>query len=313
MSQRMKLMCAALTAAFFGATAAVAAPVTTFDYQGTATAGTTVLNVGPGFPAGGVQTIDDGTDQPSSFAILAGDGSVDPLSYGAGATAAGQATASVNYLVTVVIENDAAVAREAFLNALIFGGGVGVALPDFDQPGCDFGDLANCTDFAANDPSLLPEERASLDFSLTANGNSVFDGSIDVDSTGASSTFNDIALNNFGASAGNPDFLTWEDTAIQNQSLGMIEAGGTLTLEFLVQISVSSSGQTGCFDSTFECRLSMAGFGDPEEEGGILYLFSQQQLFLTADFGAPEEVPLPPAAFLFLAGAGALRLRGLRR
>ena len=143
---------------------------------------------------------------------------------------------------------------------------------------------------------------------MLVDGLEIFGGDIQVDALGVTSSFNNIALENFGPSAGNPDFVTWDDTAV-NVNLGTLAAGESLTLEFLVAASAISTGQSGCTPVTFECRLSLAGFGDPEEMGGV-FLFSIQGDFPIGVDLVPSEVPLPPAAFLFILGAAALSRQG---
>ncbi|MEL7485743.1 MAG: hypothetical protein AAGJ87_00850, partial [Pseudomonadota bacterium] len=117
----------------------------------------------------------------------------------------------------------------------------------------------------------------------------------------------------FGATTGNANVFIWDDTQIEDLSLGFLDPGESLTLEYLVQISVAGTPQIPCTDITFECQVSKAGFGDPEEMGGILYLFNRQGAVVSADFGDVDEIPLPPAAFLFLVGAASLGRRTFAR
>ncbi|MEL7488690.1 MAG: hypothetical protein AAGJ87_15915, partial [Pseudomonadota bacterium] len=107
--------------AFFCAAQAAAASVTTFDFQASATAGANSIDIGPDFPSGGLAQIDSGPSplflDPTSYASVVGNGDVDPLTFAAAASAAGDASATIEYLVTVVIENDATFAREVFLKS----------------------------------------------------------------------------------------------------------------------------------------------------------------------------------------------------
>ena len=308
--KKMIFTAAAFVASSF--TFASAAEVTTFEFSGTANAGVNSLTVGPGFPTGGVQQIDDGNSSPTSFASLVGEGDDNPLTFASGAAAAGEADATMTTSVKVEITNDTGVVSEALLNSLIFAGGVGIANPDFSAADCDQSNIAQCGSYLSGDLAVILDQSASLDFAVLSNGATVLDGDIAVDSSGVSSNFNGIALENFGPSSGNPDFVTWDDTAV-NVSLGMLNPGETLTLEFLVQVRVVSTGQSGCTPVGFECRISMAGFGDPKEMGGVI-MFALQGMFpIGVDLEPMSEIPLPPAAFLFLFGAAGLARQGMKR
>ena len=310
----IKTLLAFLCTAMVVPTGAFAASVTTFEFSGTANAGANSLTVGPGFPAGGVQQIDNAAAfDANAYAALVGAGDDNPLTFASGVAAAGEADATMTTRVQVVITNDTGVTMDAVLNSLIFAGGVGVANPDFTATDCLQSNIAQCGTFAAGDLDILLDQSAALEFDVLVDGMQVFGGDIQVDSSGVTSSFDNIALNNFGPSAGNPDFVTWDETEV-NVNLGSLAAGESLTLEFLVSATAISTGQSGCTPTTFECRLSLAGFGDPVDMGGV-FLFAIQgnpdDFPIGVDLVDPAEVPLPPAAFLFLFGAAALSRKGL--
>ncbi|MEM8772338.1 MAG: hypothetical protein AAGD92_11865 [Pseudomonadota bacterium] len=338
------------TSALFCFSAAYAGDITvTYDYTADAEAGGNTLPADEtnDFPADpGIRTVAGGIDidtqQPREFATIIGIGEDAPISFLGGAVAAGSnASASSQLIASITITNDTGALSEFFWNGLIFSGGVGFALPDFSSEACAFGAIASCGDFASpvGAFNFLPmlqqgDGGAALDFSgvvIREDGSvtSLFSEMINVAGDGSiTETLTDgegIALNGFGAAANNAAFLNWDDTTL-TQSLGLLAAGESLTLQFIVNSAVFLDGTKECINTApindgflGSCIAAFAGFGDPEEEGenggwGIFantFLRSVQISTISS-----QVVPLPGAAWLFgsvlLGGFGARRLKRKR-
>jgi hypothetical protein len=300
------------------ATPAAASLVITFDYQGSATVGGATSNV---------NTVKDVNDAERFFsppdndlqtsrdrASLINFADDDPFIFANGAATQGTAQAGATLTVTVAITNDTGVAQDFFWQGLIFSGGVGFAFPNFGSESCSSSEIENCSSYLATPFTVQSGERAALQFMADLAGVQLFSADISVDDGGASSTFTGIALENFGAAASNPDFLSWDETTFAF-NLGAFAIGETKTLTF--EIIVSAETLRGfCTSSTDpDCLLAMAGFGDPPGggSGGVSQDGGGTARSLAFSILPASEVPLPPAVLLFLAGLGGLAARARRK
>lgn len=314
------LAAAGLMAATTGAEAGVV--VLGFDYQATYRAGTNTQSIGPIFPAGGLQQINNAAapEARNSYAAVTGFGLANPLDFAAGASTAGDASATVTNNVRVELTNDSGVVAMANLDSLIYGGGVGISLADFGAPDCVFAQIAECGSFtgAPGDTGQV----ASLFFEALLDGVRLFSGTISVDPTnGAVAVFDGVTLANFGLAAGNDKFFSWTDTLLDDVSLGVFEIGETKLLEFNTSIFTGSlRGVDSDACTSLECAVAQAGFGDPRGGGGGVITYSSAPastpfaLFTLALAPAPV-IPVPPALALFplgLAALGAARRRRAR-
>lgn len=292
-----------------------------FDYQATYRAGANQQTIGPNFPAGGLQQIDNGgkPEAINSYAAVTGFGVSSPLDFASGASAAGDAFSTVTNNVRVALTNDSGVVARASLDSLVYGGGVGVALANFGAPDCVFARIAECGTFtgAAGDTGQI----ASLFFEALLDGVALFTGTISVDPmNGAVAVFDGVTLANFGLAAGNPNFFTWTDTLLDDVDLGIFAIGETKTLEFNISIlagSLRGADSDACRMLT--CAVAQAGFGDPRGSGGGVITYSSApastpfSLFsLRLAPADPDPIPLPPALALFPLGLAALAMRRRR-
>lgn len=306
-----------LAAALAAATPAAASLVVTFQYAGSATVGGATSNV---------NTVKDVNEAERFFSPPAGEGQIirdraslvnfaddDPFIFANGAATQGTAAAGAALTVTIEITNDTGTAQDFIWQGLIFSGGVGFAFPAFDGESCSQGAIENCGSYLSTPFTIQSGEAAALRFIAELAGVEIFSGDMRVDDGGASSTFNGIALANFGPAAGNANFLGWDETNF-SFNLGNFAVGETKTLTFQIIVSAETL-RSFCTSSTDpDCLLAMAGFGDPPGggSGGV----SQDGGGTTRSLAfsiVPAEIPLPPAAWLFLAGLGGLAARARRR
>ncbi len=291
-----------------------------FDYDATLRAGSNTQTVNPGFPAGGIQQINNAAmpEARNSYAAATGFGNSNPLDFASGASAAGDAVVTVTNNVQVELTNDSGVRAAASLDSLIYGGGVGLALASFGAPDCVFAQIAQCGTFSG--APVDTGQVASLFFEALLDGVRLFTGTISVDPTnGAVAVFDGVTLANFGLAAGNASFFSWTDTFLDDVSLGVFEIGETKTLEFNTSIFVGSlRGVDSDACTALECAVAQAGFGDPRGGTGGVITYSSSPgtspiLGLLAFSLAPAPViPVPPALALFplgLAALGAARRR----
>lgn len=339
------LFAGAFAAVLWGAASATPTTSVEYTYSANAEAGpnSTDANALPN----DIVTINDQDPiepgNPDNFASFIGFGENSPISFLGGAVVAGgSANSSSQLTATLTIVNNGP-AAELFWQGLVFGGGVGFAIPDFSAQDCAFGDIAQCGTFQT--PIVngflpgLDEGGASLATSAVVTNLSsgstttLFDETLNVDGDGvvSGSLLDDegLILNNFGAAANNAAFINWDDTEIL-QSLGVVGSGESVTLEFMISSSVFLDGSNNCIPGSqvvlgdvgpflAGCIAAFAGFGDPEEEGNedggwglgsSITLFSQS---FTISAITAEVVPVPAAVWLFgtvlAAGFGARRLK----
>ncbi len=294
-----------------------------FDYDATLRAGSNTQTINPGFPAGGIQEINNAAspEARNSYAAATGFGDSNPLDFASGASAAGNAVVTVTNNVRVELTNDSGAVASATLDSLIYGGGVGMSLADFGAPDCVFAQIAQCGTFtgAPGDTGQV----ASLFFEAVLDGVRLFTGTISVDpSNGAVAVFDGVTLANFGLAAGNSKFFSWTDTFLDDVSLGVFEIGESKFLEFNVSILAGSfRGVDSDACTALECAVAQAGFGDPRGggSGGVITYSSAPastpfSLFAFS-FAPANVVPLPPALALFplgLAALGAARRRSVK-
>ncbi len=302
-------------AAIFAGATAHAATVTTFDFQGSASAGQNGILL-PGFPAGGVARV---ADPSFNYAATVGAGAANPFIFAVGAASAGKASADASVTVTIDITNDTGVASDGSFSALIFAGAVGVANPDFTSASCAKTAIESCGKFLSGTTSINPGEAASLDFSALLDGALLYGGSIAVNSAGKSATFsNGFSLTGFGPDAANANLFSWADTLISGVSLGVFAPGETKTLTFLVSASVATAAGFGCKLVAYNCPLALSGFGDPPPgNGGVIIGPGRTSAsFFSFVFQPVTPIPLPPALFLFttaIAAFGFAKGAGNRR
>ena len=294
---------------------AAAALVISYSYSGTADVGEGVNNVNTVTPTntatrffGGGDCSECGTPNRASLIHF---GSTSHFVFAGGAAAQGYASAQGTLTLTVDITNDTGSAQEFSWQGLIFSGGVGFAYPDLGDH-CTTAAIESCASYAANPFSVDAGEIARLQFAASLSGVDIFSGDIRVDSTGASSLFNGIALNGFGAAAGNADFFSWQETNFA-RSLGIFAAGETRTLQFVITATTAVLNGFCSESGDADCVLALAGFGDPPggDSGGVSQNGGGSARALAFTFiGPTNEVPLPPAALLF--GAALLAAGGRR-
>lgn len=316
------LAAGAATLALAGA--AHAAVVTTFSFSGQGSAGQNSASF-TDFPVGGVAQVND---PQFNWSSVVGQGQEDPFLYLAGAAAAGKASASSNVVVTLQITNDTGVESRGSLGALIFAGATGIANPNFADPGCSRTAIESCAAFLAGTPTINPGERAAVDFSATLNdGTVLFGGSLLVDNSGMNATFSPgFSLAGFGPDPANGNLFVWDETLLLNLSLGVFQPGETKTLTYLVASTAMTSSLAGCRLTPYACPLALSGFGDPPPgNGGVIIVpgsaaslasiasMMQTRSFplFSVTFTPTAPIPLPPAFFLFAAGAA--MLAGRRR
>lgn len=300
------------------ATPAAASLVISFSYSGSATVGGATSNVNAVKDDNTAERFfsapDIDTQQIRDRASLINFADDEPFIFANGAATQGTAQAGATMTVTVAITNDTGVAQDFFWQGLIFSGGVGFAFPNLSAENCSSSQIENCGSYLATPFSVQSGERAALQFIADLAGVELFSGDISVDDGGATSTFSGIALANFGAAAGNASFLDWDETNF-DFNLGNFAVGETKTLTF--QIIVSAETLRGfCSSSTdADCLLAMAGFGDPPGggDGGVSMDGGARSRSLAFSILPASEVPLPPAAWLFLAGIGGLAARARAR
>jgi hypothetical protein len=291
--------------------------VVTFSYNGSATVGGVTSNVTTTQDVNNAvrffSTPDPDSLETRDRASLINYADTDPFVFAAGGAVGGTADADATLTVKVDITNDSGAAAEFLWSGLIFAGGVGFAVPDYSNDNCLFSAIESCQSYLATPFSILAGEEASLRFFASIAGTDLFSGDILVNNAGAVSNFAGIALNGFGPAAGNPNFLDWDETNFL-LSLGVFAAGETRTLEFTI-IASASTLRSFCDSSTDpDCLLAMAGFGDPPgggSSGGVSQNSGDTTHSIAFSFiGPAAEIPLPPAAFLFLAGLAGLAARG---
>jgi len=321
---RFRLFIAAASAALAIAGAAEAAVVTTFNFSGQGSAGQNTATF-TDFPVGGVGQVND---PQFNWSSVIGQGQADPFLYLAGAAAAGKASAASNVIVTLQITNDTGVESRGSLGALIFAGATGIANPNFADPSCQRTAIESCAAFLSGTPAVKPGERAAVDFSATLNdGTVLFGGSLLVDNTGMSATFSPgFSLAGFGPDPANGNLFVWDETLLLNLSLGVFQPGETKTLTYLVASTAMTSNAAGCRLTPFACPLALSGFGDPPPGNGGVIIVPNTSFALASiastmrnagfplfsvSFSPTAPIPLPPAIFLFAAGAAALA--GMRR
>jgi hypothetical protein len=294
-----------------------AAIVVTYSYSGSATVGgatSTLTTVSPTNTATRYQ----GAPPPSApdtrdRAALINFGSVSPFVFAAGSAVQGTASASGTLTLNVDITNDSGVAQDFTWQGLIFAGGLGFVVPSG-------GDICRnaieaCTSIQNLPFTVDPGESAALSFAASLAGVSLFSGEASVNSAGATSSFNNIALNGFGPTASNANFLSWDSTTF-SQSLGNFAVGETKTLTFVVTVSTTLLN-TMCTDNApVNCLLALAGFGDPPGgggSGGVVMDGGSTTNAMALTFVGPTsqapptpQVPLPTAALLFIAGLAGL-------
>lgn len=320
---RMKSVLAAALASALAigfAGPALAVTLISFDYTGTASVGGVVSNLNsvsptnnatryfsPPFPQTG-----DIRDRAS----LVNFGTPSPFVFAAGAATQGIADAGGTLTVRVDITNDTGAATEFLWQGLIFSGGVGFAVPYFNEEDCDSLAIEACGSYLNVPFTVGSAEFAAMNFAATLAGVPLFSGAASVDQSGTGSSFNGITLNNFGAAANNPNFLEWDETTF-SQSLGIFAAGETKTLEFIIGVSAVTLRSFCNSDAILNCVIAMAGFGDPPGggSGGVSQDSGGAQRSLAFTFIGPSnqapQVPLPPAALLFAAGLLGLGARRL--
>jgi len=308
--------CLAVSLAWAAAAPASATVVVSYDFSGTANAGGNIQSAND-FPTSdnaqrvsGFVDIDTGV--VSDFASLVGFGSDDPIAFLSGAAATGQSTATTTLRVTIDITNDNAFATEFSWDGLIYSGGVGIAQPDFNSPGCSLLAIDACDAFSNPFFSTLnADDSASLMFMASLDGTELFSGDVSVDfDNGATSSFNGIALDGFGLDAQNASFFSWDQTLF-SQSLGVFGAGETKTLEFLIVATVAADSFSQCnVQQPDTCLFSLSGFGDPPTgEGGGTTIGGgglSRAVFFSIAPTDPPEIPVPGAVWLFLTGLGGL-------
>ena len=296
---------------------AQASVITTFSCDASARAGANTLTVGPGFPDGGVEQIGNGVTgaegDSDSFAAVTGYGIADTVDFASGAAVAGDAEAQVSSRTSVVITNDSPFAMRSSFSSLIYAGGVGVALADFNDDTCVFPDIVTCATFLSGPDDI--SQTAELVFEARLDGETLFSGNIMVGPGGPSAVFDNISLTDFGLVSDNDFFYRWGETSLTDVDLGVFEAGQSKTLEFLISVAVSTTvgAESGrcMFGGPEACAVAQAGFGDPDGNGGgILHFLSSPNPgaspVLSVNFTA---VPIPSAFLLFPLGLAALRLR----
>lgn len=309
-----------------------AAMVTTFTYSGQAQGGSLSASTNT-LPAGGVLRADD---PQFNFSAAVGIGIPDPLVFNVGAASAGKASASSDMTVTIQITNNSRFQRTGSLGALIFGGAVGIANPNFADPSCSTAAIEACGAFVSGTPPVHAGENADLSFLAQLNGATLFGGDLVVNSSTMNANFTSgFALTGFGVDPTNGNLFSWQDTLIPDVGLGTFAPGETKTLTYVVSANVATSAQFPCKPPAFQCPLAISGFGDPPPgNGGVIITstFERQQAAALNSFrsamlaaGASntiplsplftvtfDPVPLPPAVFLFgagLAAFGAVRRR----
>ncbi len=260
----------------------------------------------------------------------------------AGAAGAGVQSRSTT-LISQRVTNETGGAVDVKLQPLIFGGGVGIFIPDLINF-CNDGRLNSC---AATNESIGIfdsgfEGGASVDFSVLVNGVEVFSLYTDLSLEGGS-VFSDPSGQSFlngvefvpGYSQ-NFVLISWEDTLL-DIDLGNLADGGVFDIQVISTVFASSENL--CLeDDTNSCLAALATFSDPLNGGligggGGLQFFTagvdvsprslpDPQVFFReegGDFvlqnpigGGPTDVPAPAALALFGLGAFGLGLRRKR-
>ncbi|NNE41214.1 MAG: hypothetical protein HKN14_09895 [Marinicaulis sp.] len=322
MYQRVVVAAAAFAAV--SATPALAIVVTpSFSFEGSVQIeGGAVENFGPEYPTGTIRR-SDGGDFPDSFATLTGlgvDDPVDGVTFANGSNAFGEARASSNGKIEVVVKNDLGVAQQITWMGTIFEGGVGIVEANLFSEGCPIAALDQCVSYLA--PPSTHGASASMSFGASLDGASLYSGSLFIDAMTmtdiSSNPFSGIELENLRVSPDNPDYFWWDRTEF-SVDLGIFAPGEEKTLEFFVNTSVIASGSDGCYIDFIEgsiliCTGAQSGFGDPDSNGGVIMFRSLSYTSAPADeqFSA-EAIPAPAGIWLFLtaigAGFGAKRFR----
>ncbi len=311
---------AALASAVLCATPAAASFIVSFDYSGSATVGgvtsnlTTTTDVNNATRYFSTPTPEGGLIRDRASLINFADTS--PFVFAAGAATQGTANGDATLTVKVDITNDTGAATEFVWSGLIFAGGVGFAMPQlFNGSGCTQAAIESCDAYTSTPFTVGSAELASMSFAAALAGVELFSGAMSVVDTGPSSVFSGIALNNFGAAAGNANFLEWDATNF-SRSLGVFAAGETKTLEFKVIVSAITVRGFCTSQTDADCLLAMAGFGDPPggDDGGVIQNGGGSDRSVAFSFIGPvSDVPIPPAALLFGPAALWFAARKVRR
>ncbi|MEQ1930424.1 MAG: hypothetical protein ABL957_07805 [Parvularculaceae bacterium] len=298
---------------------AEAALVISFNYNGAATVGGVTSNLSGTTSVNNAARYFGPPDSDYGNAIrdrasLINFADDSPFVFAAGGATQGTASAEGKLTVTVDITNDTGVAQEYLWQGLIYSGGVGFAMPQlFNGAGCTQNAIESCDAFTNTPFTVGSAEFASLTFAAAIAGVDLFSGAMGVSDTGASSTFNGIALNGFGTAANNANFLEWDETTFM-RSLGVFAAGETKTLTFEIVASMTTLRGFCTSQTDPDCLLAMAGFGDPPggDSGGVSQNSggSARSVSFLLIAPASEVVPVPGAVWLF---GSALALFGAHR
>lgn len=299
-----------------------------YDYSAVITAGSATgdsATIGPDFPAGGVQQVSDfnsSEGNPDAYAAATGFGTgadgTEAVSFAAGAASAGNASSAVTLTARIIYTNDTDTATNVSFNSLIFGGGVGVGLPDFSANNCDIAAISQCQTYFFPDSGASIDQIASLAFSLDlldgdTPSENFFSGDVTVGPGGNSANFNDIALTNFGTASDNENYFVWNDTEVNDISIGVVPPGDSRTLEFSISLLTFAPfgfDTMGCDEDQFQCAIAQAGFGDPWSDTGGVVIFASLPDGRNPTFEIlASPVPVPPALILFPLGIAALGAR----